>query len=131
MAYFVLDQDLDDLENAAIGGVPENIDPTDWILGTWMPPLPTPLSVTVHERSGELRGDIMGGLVSLYSTKLKEALENFGVDSIQYFPVSLRDPESRKTEAGYFLVNIVGRIACLNRDQSHFEVSPTGKVNPG
>jgi hypothetical protein len=84
--------------------------------GKILPPPPEDLVLTMRPGSGEYRGDIIGGVVTLYSEELIEALTEFGVDNIQYFAVDLKDPVSGELEGGYFLVNIIGLLACVDSD---------------
>ncbi len=66
-----------------------------------------------------LRGG--GGL--LFSSRLRKLLEKTGCNNIQYFPVTLRNAANGAETSNYCLSNILGRIACLDRDHSEFEVS--------
>lgn len=119
MSYYLLKQDVMAAGAAGVGGVPEEIEPGDWIRGNVMPAPANPLRVTLADGSGELRSDVIEGLLTLYSTRLKDALAAFGVDNVEFFPVELETPEGR-VEEGYWLANVVGRAACVDRANSDF-----------
>jgi hypothetical protein len=62
---------------------------------------------------------------SLMSSVLVESLLDIGIDNLQVFPVEIRDADSEEIlEKPYFLVNIVGVIACAKLNSS--EHSPIG-----
>lgn len=126
MSYYLLRQDLMAGGAAGIGEVPEEIEPGDWIRGQVLPPPTDPLRITLSEASGALRSDVIDGLLTLHSTKLKDALSAFGVDNIDYFPVELEDSATGAVERGYWLANIIGLAACVDRDNSTFEPRELG-----
>lgn len=131
MPYYIFRQKTTGVKGgaAAIDGVPDNMDPLDWIKGTVMPP-PTEgqnLMLDLSLESGSFRGAIIDGLLTLYHKKLCKALKDFGVDNIQYYPVLLRDQESGKTEDNYFLVNIIGLIDCIDMATSRVQPWPSGR----
>ncbi|WP_298954572.1 DUF1629 domain-containing protein [uncultured Nonlabens sp.] len=94
-------------------GVPDGIDMLEWFSGKSIPSLRVPVNMTLKAGASDYRGDIMGGMMTLYSKELLIMLQEFGVDNVQYRPVDLLDPDTNETEYGYFLVNIVGLIECV------------------
>jgi len=123
--FYLLEQDLRIPEIAAIGGVPENIEPLDWLSGKKMPS-PGPLLLPLSSTSGELRTDIMGSLLTLFSDALKDAMSEFSIDNIDYFPVELEDRAANEVETGYWLANIVGLVSCLDVSRSIVVPRPSG-----
>ena len=102
----------------SLDGVPDNIDVEEWIQGKAVPHPGENIVLDLSLESGEYRGDIMDGFLTCYSDELKEALENQGVNNVEYYPIRLRDQETNKTEGGYWLVNIIGRYDCIDMDKS-------------
>jgi hypothetical protein len=129
MSYYLLEQDLMIPGVAGIGGVPEDIEPLDWIQGKWLPPPRPDLRLTLSNTSGPYRGDIIGSLVMVFSSELKALLGRLGVDNVQYFPVELEDPRSKEVEGGYWLANVLGRVQCVAR--SALVERPSGLVELG
>lgn len=113
---------------AAIDGVPDNIDSLDWLRGGLMASTTNrdPLLLDLALESGSFRGQIIDGLLTLYRSKLCNALIDFGIDNVQYYPVVLRDQETGKTEDDYFLVNIIGLLDCVDMDKSEVNWWPSG-----
>lgn len=130
MKFYILDQDAEIEGSAAVDGLPESMDPIDWIRGKIMPAPPKDLILNLSEASGNYRGDIIDGLITLYHDSLKKVLTDFGVDNIQYFPVKLRNPAGSTrpmpVENGYWIANIIGVIKCVDRKNSTLIPLPSG-----
>lgn len=125
MNYYLLEQDLRIPDIAAIGGVPDHIEPLDWMRGKKMAP-PGALRLQLSAVSGDERGDIMGSLLTLFSDELKDAMTKFGVDSIDYFPVELENPNTHEIETGYWLANVLGLVGCVDMSRSVIVPRPSG-----
>ena len=106
------------------------MDPIDWIDGKIMPAPPKDSILNLSEASGDYRGSIIDGLITLYHDTLKKTLTDFGIDNIQYFPVKLRNqPGSKRpmpVEGGYWIANIIGVIECVDTEKSIIEPRPSG-----
>ncbi|MGK3992646.1 imm11 family protein [Sorangium sp. So ce1024] len=126
MKFYLLEQDLRIADIAGVGSVPEYIEPLDWIQGKKLPPPRPDLRLMLMNTSGDFRGDIIGSLVTLFSDELKAVLMRLGVDNIDYFPVELEDPMTHEVEEGYWLVNILGLVACVDRAKSVMRACPSG-----
>lgn len=127
MTYYLLSQELLVRGAIAIGDVPEEIDPLEWIRGRVVSPPPNPLRLMLSEASGEFFGDIVEPFVTVYSTKLRSALTAFGVDNVEYFPVELEHPRTHRVEREYWLANVVGRVSCVDLANSTYTPSGSGK----
>jgi hypothetical protein len=103
---------------------PKNLDPLDWIDGKIMPD-PGPLHLTLSPRSGEFRGIIIGGLVTLFHRVFIAELTRLGIDNFQFFPVELETPEG-KIQRAYSLVNIIGLLEAVDETQSVIQPVATG-----
>jgi uncharacterized protein DUF1629 len=57
--------------------------------------------------------------VAIVSQKFKEALASVGVDNVEFFPVSIGSP-AKKAIGAHYAMNIVGRIACMDKTRSKF-----------
>lgn len=80
-------------------------------------------------RGTEFRGELadqvhVSGLNGLlFAPRLRSALAEACIDNIQYWPVSLLDPADGSSIQHYHLANILGRVACLDREASVIESS--------
>ncbi|MDY8135417.1 imm11 family protein [Aquimarina sp. 2201CG5-10] len=129
MAFYIMKQYKLIEGCAAIDGVPDNIDSLDWTQGkgTADPSNKNaPLTLDLTLESGDYRGDIIDGLLTLYSDELKEGLEKLEVNNIMYYPVRLRDQETNKTEGGYWVANIIGLLDCIDMNKSKIEYRSSG-----
>lgn len=110
----------------SLDGVPDDMDPLEWMQGKYMPPPKEDLVLNLSLESGDYRGDILGSFLTLYSDELKDALESQGIDNVLYFPVRLMDQKTEKTEGGYWLVNIIGLYDCVDMEKSKVKYWPSG-----
>lgn len=117
MNYYILQQNfkteiqLDDL-------FPDSIEPTDWLKGKIIDSPPENLTLDLSLKDGQNYGSVILSYLTLFHYKLEEALTNFGIDTIQYTPVNLREQNSDKILTAYFLVNIIGIYDCLHKNES-------------
>lgn len=126
MDYFLLEQDLRHPEVTSIANVPENIDPLEWILGKKLEAPTQPVRLELARSGGTYRNAIISGLVTVFSDSLKKLLTDLGIDNIDYFPAELEHPETKVVEGGYWLVNILGNVECLDTDRSTVIPRATG-----
>ena len=128
--FYILDQDAEIEGSAAIDDLPESMDPIDGIGGKILSAPPKDLILNLSEASGDYRGSIIDGLITLYHDTLKKTLTEFGIDNIQYFPVKLRNPPGSKrpmpVESNYWIANIIGLIECVDRENSTLIPLPSG-----
>jgi hypothetical protein len=85
-----------------------------------------PLTFKLSPSSGDYRGCIIRGLVTLFHDVLRDELTRLGVDNIQYFPVELEDSDGY-VEEGYSLINVVGLIEAVDQGASVVEPTPGGE----
>lgn len=128
MSYYILEPDMDKPDAAAIGEVPDSIDPADWYDGAVITEPAQPLTLRLYPNSGDYRGDIMGGLVTLFSEEMLAALKQFGIDSVQAFAVDIEHPATKELEEGYYLVNILGLLECVDTGKSDIVPGPAGGI---
>lgn len=129
MPFYIMKQDTLIEGACSLDGVPDSIDPSEWIQGKRMPD-PAPgkkLILELSLESGDYRGDIIGGFLTLYSDDLKEALDDLGVDNIDYYPVGLHDQNTDELEGGYSIANIIGLLDCVDRQKSKIKMWPSGR----
>lgn len=127
MEYYLFDQDLLVRRAVTLGSLPDDMDPLEWIRGQVMTAPPTPLRLRLSESSGDTPGDIVQPFVTVYSGKLRRALTEFGVDNVEFFPVELEHPRSGQITRDYWLANIVGRVNCVDMENSTYRRSRSGK----
>jgi hypothetical protein len=127
--YFLLEQELRIPDVTSIAGVPEGIDPYDWTLGKKLDDPPQPVRLQLARSGGEYRGAIISGLVTVFSDPLKNVLTEQGIDNIDYYQAELEHPETHRIESGYWLVNVLGLIECV--DESMSTIVPRATGGPG
>lgn len=126
MAYYIMSQDTLIEGSRSIDGIPENINVEEWMQGKTVPHPGENIVIDLSLESGEYRGDIMDGFLTFYSDELKEALESQGATNVEYYPIRLRDQETNTTEGGYWLVNIIGLLDCIDMQKSKIKPWITG-----
>jgi hypothetical protein len=70
--------------------------------------------------------DYMGStpFCMVVSDRFVEALRSAGVDNVDYYPAQLVDEASGQTTAGYHAANVVGVVACMDREKSVYTLMP-------
>lgn len=127
MSHYLLEPDRRIPGIAAVGTVPDDMDPLDWMHGKRMPPPAAgPMRLPLSDSSGDLRPEIMGTLLTLFSDTLKDAMGAFGIDNIDYHPVELQHPVTKVVEQGYWLANIIGIVSCVDTTRSVIVPRPSG-----
>lgn len=124
MNYYMLQQDLRIADQPTVLRSPDNLNPEDLIDGKIMAD-PGPLHIKLSPRSGEFRGHIIGGLLTLFHKGLVEELTRLGIDNIQYFPVELEAPDGM-IERAYSLVNIIGLLEAVSEKDSVIKPRASG-----
>lgn len=124
--YYLLEQDLRIPDIQAIGNVPEDLDLLEWIKGEPVQGPKGKLRFKLSHNSGKEITDIVGSLVTVFSNDLKIALDKFGVTNVQYFPCELQHPISKEISENWWLINIVGRVACVDESRSQVKSYPSG-----
>ena len=129
MPFYIMRQETAIEGSAGLDGLPDYLDPFDWISGKKMPPPNdgNPIVLDLSLASGDYRGDIIDGFITLYSDELKEALEEFCVDNVDFYPVRLRDQNDDSTEGGYWIANIIGLLDCADMQKSQYKTKPSGR----
>src|SRR5690348_10844054 len=94
MQYYLFDQDLLVRRAVTIGSLPDDMDPLEWIRGQVITAPPSPVRLRLSDSSGDTPGDIVQPFVTVYSDKLRQALTNFGVDNVEFFPAELEHPRT-------------------------------------
>ena len=66
---------------------------------------------------------VLGGGNFVVSEKMKEFLENAGVNNVQYFPITVLNHKGRKTAEKYVVVNILSMVDCIDRTKTSYKIS--------
>ncbi len=132
MAFYIMKQDTLIEGSLALDGTPDFIDPSDWIAGKIMPAPPDDLTLSLSLQSGDYTGSIINSFLPLFHFTLKERLEQFGIDNIQFFPVNLIDQNKLISDDGivdaYYIANIIGRLDCVDMQKSKVRPWPSGRA---
>ena len=118
--FYLLEQDLYLHGTWGVSDGPEELDPVDLLAGIALTPAAVPVDVELSESSGDARPDIVLSLLPLFSARLRQALEQAGVDNVQYVEARLRHPEGHAIESGYFVANVLGRVRAVDLGRSRF-----------
>jgi hypothetical protein len=130
-SYYLLLRDPVAPHAFGIADGPDEMDPVAWMQGKQLVSVPDSIVLRLHPASGlspDL-ADIAGGLYTVFSNRLRAALEGAGVDNIDYYPVRLEHPSAKVRRHDYVLANVLGMVAAV--DASKSTISPgRGKI-PG
>jgi hypothetical protein len=122
MPYYVLDSDATPFNRVTVF---PRIKQNNWLSGERLKPgIPEPLEFKLEptKKAGVMR-EFYDSRMPLMREDLVEALREAGVDNLEVFDATLHDPTRGTTYTNYKAVNIVGAIACLDREKA--------KVIPG
>jgi len=123
MNYYILKQDERIEGQPSVIDCPEGMDPLDLIDGKIiLKPNTLPLQLKLSPGSGDFRGGIINGLVTLFHEILIDELLRLKITNFQHFPVKLTDHEG-EVELGYFLINIIGLMEAVDVENSEIEES--------
>jgi hypothetical protein len=88
------------------------------------------IEIVRDERSQGTLADsvIVRGAGLLFSSRLRQALASVALDNIQYFPVIVRNPLDGTETDDYHIANIVGRVSCVDRENSVLEMDDEDEV---
>jgi hypothetical protein len=125
-SHFLLEQDKRIPGIAGIGEGPPGLDPTEWLAGHALSMPAGTVELTLQGASGTEMTDIIGGLFTVVSDALRSTLEQAGISNIGYAPARLRHPVTDESTEGYWLINIIGRIACVDLARSTIVPRPGG-----
>ena len=86
--------------------------------------------ITMNDRSqGRLTDDVLlTGRGRVFSKQLLQVLRESGVDNIDTYPCVIRNLITGEVHKNYSVVNIIGKIACIDRAQSEL-VFATGSTD--
>jgi len=62
-------------------------------------------------------------LYLIVSGKVKQVLQQEGVENIEYLPVSIYDQKKRLASSDYYIVNVLGTVDCLDHENSEYDRS--------
>jgi hypothetical protein len=82
-------------------------------LGLPTDPAPEPVIVRISAWADEPT-DFMERPFVIVSHRVRSALDGAGIDNIQYIEARLQPERSNRVENGYWLANIIGRVACVD-----------------
>jgi len=59
----------------------------------------------------------------IVSEKVKQVLQQEGVENSEYLPVSIYDQKKRLVSSDYFILNVLGTVDCLDHEKSQYKRS--------
>ena len=131
MEYYILDEVAGNPDIPYIGELPEQLDMIAMITRE-VPKLNLPirLPVTIDDELEVEYPDMMTADVPLFSERLKNALDNLGVTTIDYYPVELFKQDSGEVVAHYYLGILHDMIKCLKSGVEKNQAGRTIIKNP-
>ena len=64
----------------------------------------------------------------LINAKVKNIFDALNIDNVQYFKSRLIDENTNAINDDYCLINIIGKISCVDKAQSELELFPDGDI---
>jgi hypothetical protein len=128
MGYYILYPNPTIEVHPEVLDCPEEFDPVELIEGKLLEPPASQLHLKLSPRSGDYRGCMIDGIVTLFHDIFRDELNRLGVDNIQYFPAELEDSEG-EIEVGYSLINIIGLVDAADRSKSKMKLGNDGRIN--
>ena len=127
MQYYIFDE-VSPNRDAPFLDLPDEIDLIETIMGKkpMFDELPIEMQADIDEDETIVYTDIINPGVPLFSEKMKSALDEFGVDNIEYYPVNITDSETKEVLAEYYLAIVKDIIACIDLDNSKFGKTASG-----
>ncbi|WP_224372322.1 imm11 family protein [Hyalangium versicolor] len=125
--FFILEQEILLPDLPTLGPLPKNIDPLEFLAGKKLSRLPARIDLVLTSDSGAFRPDLITYLLPLFSQRIKEALDAFGIDNIDYCPTRLLSESGKEDLNKYWLANILGAFACVDLEKSDAKPYPLGE----
>ncbi len=127
MQYYIFDE-VSPNKDAPFLDLPAEIDLIESIMGKKpnFDELPIKILAEIDEDEEIVYTDIINPGVPLFSPKMKSALDDLGIDNIDYYPVLLIDEETNEALAEYYLVIVKEIIACIDLDNTQFGETASG-----
>ena len=129
MQYYIFDE-ISPNSDAPFLDLPDEIDLIESIMGKKpkFDELPIEMEAEIEEDEEVVYTDIINPGVPLFSEKMKSALDDLGVNNIDYYPVVIVDYDTRDVLAEYYLGVVTDIVACIDLDNSVFEENSMGKT---
>lgn len=105
---------------------PEGLDPSDWRTGNPLARPPQEPTLMAKDETPTQLSDLLLAPEPflICSPRLRDCLASAGVDTLEYFPVTLVDAKSGFTTHDYRLANVTASVACLDASRSDVETFP-------
>jgi hypothetical protein len=89
--------------------------------GQPMDPVTEPVLVRISA-GHEPPGDFMERPFVVVTDRMRAALERTGIDNVQYFRARVQPEWSEQIEQGYWLMNVIGVVTCVDRLASGLDI---------
>jgi hypothetical protein len=127
MNYYILKQhSINKVELDEV--LPDSIDPDNWLKGKMIDSPLENLTLDLSLQSEDDYGSLIMSFLPIFHSSFIQALTDFGIDTIQYTPVNLREQNSDEMITSYSLANIIGLYDCLDKNKSKIDKGPKGGV---
>jgi hypothetical protein len=131
--YWIWANERSDESELRIDNVPPIIDANDWNfdngerIGMPLPVIDIPFTMRADDRLTD-NLVVPGCRGLLVNTRLKAILDELGIENLQYFDTRLQNQNDQKVSDDYYLVNIIGRLSCIDMNASELELDADGEI---
>lgn len=125
MQYYILDEISPNI-NAPFLDLPDEIDLIETLKGNLPRYDELPITIEAEIDENVLFTDIINQGVPLFSLKMKNALEAYGISSVIFIPVDIVDSDENVTVASYWLGVVQDIVSCLDLAKSNIEENKIG-----
>jgi hypothetical protein len=129
MRYYLWENNKNEGDAFIYGGWPQEL-PLSFYTGSRIRGSVPPIEITMNARSqGRLTDNLLlTGRGRVFSKRLLEVLRANGVENIDVYPCTIRNVVSGEVHESHSVVNIIGKISCIDRSRSQL-VFATGSEN--
>ncbi len=131
--YWVLASERSDEKELTIDGIPKIIEDLDlnFDYGVNIIQSVPIIDVLYSTNDGKFKTDniVVATRVGLLTNKkLRNILDSLNIDNIRYYPTRLINNDSAEIDEDYKITNIIGKIACVDKENSELALYPDGDI---
>lgn len=131
--HWILASERSDEKELAIDGIPQIIEHLDlnFDYGIKITDLVPLIDIPYSSSNNELKTDniIVAPRIGLLINKKMEAiLDSLNIENIQYYSTRLINNSSSEIDESYKIANVIGKIACVDKENSDLEFYADGEI---
>ncbi|OJT24240.1 hypothetical protein BO221_13750 [Archangium sp. Cb G35] len=119
--YFVLEENREYAFMASFSDENPGHD-AKWMMGKLLEPDDNPSGLKLKiEEPRDVYPDFFTEVPAFFcSQRMRDRLKAAGVDNVEFYPLEMVEPSGKRIEE-YFVINVIGRLACMDRERSQFK----------